>query len=345
MPRQARSKLIDPAESQVIHCVQHCVRRATLLGDNPITGKDCCHRKEWVRERLQLLASVFGIDCLTYAVQSDGFHLVLRSRPDVVKSWKDEEVARRWLQLFRKNCGENDASAEPTEKEIKKLTRSKKGLAILRERLGNISWWMRCLSENIARRANKEDECRGRFWDGRFKAQLLLDDEAILACAAYVDVAPVRAAFADPTEEKTLSGCDDRLRDSRQSKRRHAKSRSRKRSRRKQRGNWLGGFQLAPRPEAPIRKELPPKALTAYQKLITWTRARVRDKTSGRVPIEVKKILSSLSLEADQWIELISRFDDIFGRAVGTADSLRREAANRDQDWMNAPGNPLGAPA
>ena len=69
-----------------------------------------------------------------------------------------------------------------------------------RSRLFDISWFMKVLNENVARRANKEDDCRGHFWESRYKSQALLDEKAVLSAMAYVDLNPVRAAMADTPE-------------------------------------------------------------------------------------------------------------------------------------------------
>ena len=72
--------------------------------------------------------------------------------------------------------------------------------ATYRARLPDLSWYMRVLNESIARQANAEDGAKGHFWEGRFKSQALLDEQALLAVMAYVDLNPVRAGMADDLE-------------------------------------------------------------------------------------------------------------------------------------------------
>ena len=245
MPRLARYDVLDPGEVQVLHCVQRCVRRALLCGEDSFTGQSFEHRREWIRARLESLASVFGIDCLTYTVLSNHLHLVLRSRPDVVSTWTDEEVARRWLRLFPKRREKDGSLSEPTRPEIDMIVNQPELLTERRKRLSDVSWWMRCAAENIARRANREDECTGRFWEGRFKVQLLLDEALLLACAAYVGLNPIRAALAETPEESDFTGAKDRIDDlSLRATRSRMSMHDWERSRRRKKSGWIVRLRL-----------------------------------------------------------------------------------------------------
>lgn len=95
MPRPQRSEQFSDSEVCVLHVVQRCVRKAWLAGVDKESGKDYSFRKEWIRRRMEALASVFAIDVLSYAILSNHIHQILRNRPDVVSKWSDEEVAIR----------------------------------------------------------------------------------------------------------------------------------------------------------------------------------------------------------------------------------------------------------
>ena len=205
-----RSEQFPPNEISIAHCTQRCVRRAFLTGKDSVSGKNYEYRREWIRRRLELLAATFGIDVLNYSVMSNHVHTILRTRPDVVKAWDDEEVARRWLQLFPGERLE-DFLGTPTQQDIAQAIADAKQLTEWRTRLSNISWFMRAFAEPIARHANREDECTGRFWEGRFKAQKIVDEAGLLACAMYVDLNPVRAALAKSPEQSRFTSAFDRI--------------------------------------------------------------------------------------------------------------------------------------
>ena len=95
MGRALRAEQFDVNEVAIVHAVQRCVRRAFLAGKDPLTGTDFGFRREWIRRRVEALASVFGVDVLTYAVMSNHMHLILRNRPEVVKQWTDKEREER----------------------------------------------------------------------------------------------------------------------------------------------------------------------------------------------------------------------------------------------------------
>ena len=191
MARLPRRDTIDESNVGVYHCINRCVRRAYLCGVDPVSGKNHDHRKTWIQQRLEFLAGIFAIDVIGFSVLSNHFHLILRNRPNVVDRWPDSEVAQRWWNLFPARRNDDGTPATPRKSELKALAKKRHQL---RKRLSSISWMMRCLAENVARRANVEEDISGRFFQGRFKSQKLLDESSILACAMYVDPKPQRRA-------------------------------------------------------------------------------------------------------------------------------------------------------
>lgn len=80
-----------------------------------------------------------------------------------------------------------------------------------RARLGSISEFMQQLNQAIARLANAEEKCTGRFWEGRYKSQPLLTEEALLTAMAYVDLNPIRAKMADTPEKSDHTSIKERV--------------------------------------------------------------------------------------------------------------------------------------
>jgi len=176
-----RKQQISLSDTPFYHCISRCVRRTFLCGMDTVTHKDYSHRKQWIVERLALLSSTLAIEVCAYAIMSNHCHTVLKINAPLAQSWSDKEVIQRWEQLFslpvlveRYLSGQCQSDAEKNK--------VRETISLFRERLMDIIWFMRCLNEHVARKANTEDQCTGRFWEGRFKSQALLDEQAILCC-------------------------------------------------------------------------------------------------------------------------------------------------------------------
>ncbi|MEL6110986.1 MAG: hypothetical protein AAFU85_33685, partial [Planctomycetota bacterium] len=345
---------------------------AFLAGVDYVTGKDYGFRREWIRRRMEALASVFGIDVLTYAIMSNHIHVILRSRHDVVAEWTDEEVAIRWLRVFPGRRIEEHLG-EPTEHDVKTLARNKERIAEIRERLSDISWFMRSLSEPIARMANKQDECTGRFWEGRFKAQRITDKAGLLACAMYVDLNPIRAAMTEtpeksvhtsaydrikgergvqmnsaafnlvpvPTEkasQKIRNTTVDQLREERRVKRRNPTGK------RIRRDGWLAPLRMrkcADEPEVhkqgvrASNKGFLDLSLGDYLRLLKWT-AKQRDSGSGKdIPSHLQGIVARLGIDLSMWRDLVWGFQRYFGQSccAGSPSSMSAYVDSSGRNW------------
>jgi hypothetical protein len=189
-----------------VHCISRCVRRAYLCGDG------LGHRKDWIEQRLRLISQSAAVEVSAYAVMTNHLHVVLRVRGDWVLGWDDEAVVRRYLTLFPKGRDQAGQPLPVTDAQVAWFVQQPEKLAKWRERLADLGWIMKALREDLARRCNKEDNCSGAFWEGRFKSVPLLDYKALIACMAYVDLNPVRAKMVDRPESSTHTGVKTRVR-------------------------------------------------------------------------------------------------------------------------------------
>ncbi len=183
----ARSKLVDVAVSRWYHCLSRCVRRAFLFSEGEDSNSG--DRKGWIERRLKELAEIFAVSVGGFSVMDNHLHLLLRLDSHIAEQWKAEEVVNRWFKLFPPRG--TDRKPLPPDKLKALVTERLKDapwIASTRERLGSLSWFMKCLKEPLSRMVNKAEKCTGAFFEGRFKSIAILDEEALLSVCAYIDL-------------------------------------------------------------------------------------------------------------------------------------------------------------
>lgn len=200
----ARARLVDPSTTRWYHCVTRCVRRAFLLGEG---GGD---RKQWIENRLEELAQIFSIAVAGFSVLDNHLHVLVRLDPDVAAGWSDEEVVRRWGRLFPPRNAARQA-LPITNEWVDGRLQDAPWIAMTRQRLQSLSWFMKCLKEPLARMANRHDNVRGAFFESRFKSIAILDEESLLATCAYIDLNPVAAGVASVPETSPHTSIQQRV--------------------------------------------------------------------------------------------------------------------------------------
>jgi putative transposase len=323
---QARAALVTLSQAPYYHVISKCVRRAWLCGNDVHSGKDYSHRKSWMHERLALHAEVFAINVCAYAFMHNHYHLVLHVDRARAQELNAEEVVERWTRLFklpellerwqRGVC--NRAEQERAERLINDW----------RERLADVSWFMRCLNEHLARRANSEDQCTGRFWEGRFRLQALLDEVGLLTAMTFVDLNPARidalgtsllsTSLCQRIEQTNCSGSEAQPAEEGQPV---------------EEGMPVPLQGMASNCPASSEPEVIPFCLPEYLELVRWTRTQLRAahiEEAGDLP----NILQRLSIERREWTMVMRGSSAALGRAMGRRSQLRRCAAALGQSWI-----------
>lgn len=336
MGRLSRSESCPDDEINVVHCINRCVRRGFLCGQDAVTGNNYEYRREWIRHRFEFLTEHMAVEALGYAILSNHFYIVLRNRPDVVNDWSDDEIARRWWSLCPGRRNKDKSPAKPTKLELQALKGDKEKVAEYRKRLSSVSWFMRFVAENIAKRANDDDEVTGRFWEGRFKCQPLLDDAAILACMQYVDLNPIRAGIAKTIQASDFTSAQDRLADLKQASDYSTSDAADNACEHGERAGWLAPTQLEPKRQRvrnrPTKRRASNKGflsmtLAEYLQLLDWTGRQLRrDGKLGTIPADLKPLFDRVGMAAEIWVDCVRRFHKWHGSGVGRPASLKHHA-------------------
>jgi len=307
----ARCRQVNIETTPYYHVIGQCVRRAFLCGFDSSSGKDYEHRRQWVIDRLELLCSVFAVQLCAFSIMSNHYHLALRLAPDQAASWSHSEVLARWEKLYGIATPIAIGLAEdavPAQRAV-----AEEMIELRRERLTDLSWFMKCLNEFIARKANLEDQCTGHFWQSRFQSQALLDEKALLTCMAYVDLNPIRAAMAKSLEDSDYTSIQARIAGLK---------------------GQVPPLPLIPFEDQPESMENPlPYNLCHYLELVDWTGRLVRTDKRGSIPKDLEPILDQLGFDENAWLEGIKLFGKPTFQVVGPADQMRQAARANHRSW------------
>ncbi|AUC86957.1 transposase [Alteromonas sp. MB-3u-76] len=321
MPK-ARKSQISLSDTPYYHCVSRCVRRAFLCGTEH--GKSFEHRRKWVEDRIHVLSDVFAIEVCAYAVMSNHTHIVLHVNKEKAIALSTEEVIERWHSLYRGTLLTQQYASPMTRKALSEAQRDtvERTAGVWRARLYDISWFMRALNEYIARAANKEDECTGHFWEGRFKSQAILDESALAACMAYVDLNPVRANVAKTPETSNHTSIQYRIRAARVGK-------TPKR---------LMPFAGNPQRDRPHGL---PFTLSDYLQLVDTTSRYIHPAKHGKVESNTPHIQARLGIDDEKWLTLTTQFEHCFKHAAGKVVHLEQYAHNQHQQRVHGRQNAM----
>jgi hypothetical protein len=234
--------------------------------------------------------------------------------------------------LFPQRRKPSGAPEQPTSEELTHIKNNATGLADRRRRLASVSWFMKCVSEPIAKRANREDDVTGHFWEARYKAQPLLDETAIAACMVYVDLNPIRAAVAQTPETSEFTSLHDRIADRQAAAPAPSAAARDAHMEHGPKAGWLAPIALEP-PHQQARDRNTDRRLTnrgclfmsldQYLQLADWTGRQLRLDKAGRIPPNLDSILTRLDCSIETWMDLVKNFRRRFLTEAGRPETLQ----------------------
>ncbi len=332
----ARSKLVDVSISRWYHCISRCVRRAFLFGEGSESATG--DRKVWIERRLRELDTIFAVSVGGFSVMDNHLHLLLRLDPNVAKSWSAREVVERWFKLFPPRGTDRRPLPPPKLDElIAKRLGDDQWISETRDRLSSLSWFMKCLKEPLSRLVNKAEKCTGAFFEGRFKSIAVLDEEALLAICAYIDLNPVAAGLARTPETSQHTSVKARVDHVHQQGRtadlqaaRQGSVAGSQATKKLEDKLWLIPIEDRRRLDSEREGMLDGFTLGNYLMLVEYTGRIVRDGKAA-ITAEVSDILARIGSTAEAWHTCMYRLrgDRLLGRFIAGSRELLQSTAQK----------------
>jgi len=171
MPRTQRLKIND--ETTVYH-----VMSRTALDGFPLEDIE----KDFMLDLIRQYAALYLVEILGFCIMGNHFHLLAKMFPEY--KYTDEDIKNRYVSFY----GDDRVFADGQ-------------VPSLREKLSNLSEFVREIKVGFARYYNRRHNRRGYFWGDRFKSVIVDKGETLVNCLAYIDLNPLRAGLVDRPED------------------------------------------------------------------------------------------------------------------------------------------------
>ena len=138
--------------------------------------------KDFMLNLIRLYSALYFVQILGFCIMGNHFHLLVKMFPD--HKFTDEDIKKRYVGFYGDDRAFSDGQ-----------------IPSLREKLSNLSEFVREIKVGFTRYYNRRHNWRGYFGGDRFKSVIVEKGETLINCLAYIDLNPLRAGLVDRPEE------------------------------------------------------------------------------------------------------------------------------------------------
>ena len=289
MARIPRSEVFDHTETKCIFTECTAAHGRILAGRQSTQSDEPDERSAFIKNVLSHFDQYFAVKLLAFRFDDKSIKQQLQPQPHLAQQFSHEEVARRWLIICPSLRKHEAPLHQPSESDIRRLCEDPDLIERIRDRLSDVAWWNRLLSQRIAQHFNACDNLRGRFWEGRFHSTLLLDELSRIACLASIDLATCFRGTA-----AAIAMLEDTL----------AKS-----------------ILLQ---SGKVRQSITHWTETEYLSVLKWTFQMKLGGTDNKLQSVAISMLNQLNITATIWVPLVLDFRCHFSQIAGRLENMDR---------------------